>query len=108
MTWALTQNGAAFIDDGPSYALLFLLLGIAHSGVRLGRKVYLVAMTTAANRGTLVAVSNTLIGAAMLLGGLVGVVADLFGTEALILVLGVLSLGAALYARSVEEVSEPA
>lgn len=107
VTWALARSGAPFMDDGLTYALLFLLLGMAHSGVRLGRKVYLVDMATAANRATLVAVSNTIIGGAMLLGGLIGVIGDLLGTEALILVLGLLSLGAALYARGLREVSEP-
>jgi predicted MFS family arabinose efflux permease len=106
-TWALARSGAGFMDDGLTYALLFLLLGMAHSGVRLGRKVYLVDMATAENRATLVAVSNTIIGGAMLLGGLIGVVGDLLGTDALILVLGLLSLGAALFARGLREVSEP-
>jgi MFS family permease len=108
VTWALAQSEAPFLSEGLTYALLFLLLGMAHSGVRLGRKVYLVDMATADNRATLVAVSNTVIGVAMLLGGLVGLLGDIFDVATVILVLGVLSLGAAVFALSLREVSEPA
>lgn len=108
LTWALARSGLPFMDQGPTYALLFLLLGMAHSGIRLGRKVYLVDMATADNRATLVAVSNTVIGVAMLLGGLVGLLGDIFDVATVILVLGVLSLGAAVFALSLREVSEPA
>lgn len=38
-------------------------------GVRLGRKVYLVDMAGAGQRAAYVAVSNTLIGILMLIGG---------------------------------------
>jgi hypothetical protein len=108
LTWVLAQSEAPFMGEGLTYALLFLLLGMAHSGVRLGRKVYLVDMATAENRATLVAVSNTVIGAAMLLGGLIGLLGDIFDTATVILILGVLSLGATVYALSLREVSEPA
>jgi hypothetical protein len=75
--------------------------------VRLGRKVYLVDMATAENRAALVAVSNTVIGLAMLAGGLVGLLGDLFDAATVILILGIASLGASVYARSLREVSEP-
>jgi len=107
VTWILARADAAFMHQGLTYALLFLLLGIAHSGVRLGRKVYLVDMATAENRASLVAVSNTVIGMAMLAGGLVGVLGDLFDTATAILIIGTASFGAALYARRLREVSEP-
>ena len=76
-----------------------------HGGVRLGRKVYLVDMATADNRAAYVAVSNTVIGVLMLVGGLVGVLGDLFGAAAVILLLGLLSLLAAACARNLPEVS---
>jgi hypothetical protein len=55
----------------------------------------------------MVAVSNTVIGVAMLAGGLIGVVADLYDAATVILALGLASIAAALYARRLAEVSEP-
>lgn len=54
-----------------SYAVAFLLLGVAEAGVRLGRKTWLVDASAAHVRPTAVAFANTLTGgAALLLGGL--------------------------------------
>ena len=89
-------------------AALFLLLSVAHSGVRLGRKVYLVDMATAETRAAYVAVSNTVIGVAMLAAGLIGVLGDVYDAATVILVLAIGSLGAALYALTLADVSEPA
>lgn len=106
LTWALVQFAAPLLT-GLGFSLLFLLLGIAHAGVRLGRKVYLVDMASSETRAAMVAVSNTVIGLAMLAGGLIGLLGDLYGTAFVILVLGLASLGAALYALRLREVSEP-
>ncbi len=107
LTWALVQFAAPLLT-GLGFGLLFLLLGIAHAGVRLGRKVYLVDMASSETRASMVAVSNTVIGIAMLAGGLIGLLGDLYGTAFVILVLGIASIAAALYARGLREVSEPA
>ena len=88
------------------FAAIFLLLNVMHGGVRLGRKVYLVDMATADNRAAYVAVSNTVIGVAMLLGGLVGIIGERFGAAAVLLLLGLLSLLAAGGALRLPEVSE--
>lgn len=87
-------------------ALLFLLLNIMHGGVRLGRKVYLVDMATAENRAAYVAVSNTVIGVLMLLGGFVGLLGDWFGAAGVILLLAVVSLLAAFYISRLNDVSD--
>jgi hypothetical protein len=105
-TWATTRNEAQMLGDY-GFAALFLLLGVAHAGVRLGRKVYLVDMANSETRAAMVAVSNTVIGAVMLAGGLVGVLGDLYGTGLVILILAIAALGAALYALSLREISEP-
>jgi hypothetical protein len=86
------------------FAGLFLIIGIAHSGVRLGRKTYLVDMATQDNRAAYVAVSNTLVGALLLVGGLFGVVADLAGVAATLGLLGITSLIGAASAWGLEEV----
>ena len=97
-TWATGELGLAAI---------FLVLNVMHGGVRLGRKVYLVDMATGETRAAYVAVSNTVIGALMLVGGLVGLVGDWLGAPATVLLLGLLSLLAAGFIRGLPEVSEP-
>jgi hypothetical protein len=107
VTWGLVRTDAPLLTD-LGFAVLFLLLGIAHAGVRLGRKVYLVDMADSETRAAMVAVSNTVIGIAMLAGGLIGVLGDLYGTAFVILVLGLASIAAAFYAYRLREVSDPA
>jgi hypothetical protein len=97
-TWATGELGLAAI---------FLVLNVMHGGVRLGRKVYLVDMATGENRAAYVAVSNTVIGVLMLVGGLVGLIGDWLGAPATVLLLGLLSLLAAVFIRGLPEVSEP-
>jgi hypothetical protein len=87
-------------------AMIFLILNVMHGGVRLGRKVYLVDMASGENRAAYVAVSNTVIGVLMLLGGLLGLIGDWLGPAATVLLLGLLSLVAALYILRLPEVSE--
>jgi MFS family permease len=90
-----------------SYALagVFFILNIMHGGARLGRKTYLVDMANSENRASYVAVSNTLIGILMLLGGLVGFIGEIAGTTAVIVLLALLSLLSLLYIRQLDEVS---
>ena len=80
---------------------------VRHGGVRLGRKVYLVDMADNQNRSAYVAVSNTAIGIVTLGGGLIGPIGDKLGAAAIVLLLGLLSLVAALYIRGLPEVSDP-
>jgi len=86
------------------FALLFLALAVAHSGVRLGRKTYLLDMATVETRAAYVAVSNTIIGLLLLLGGSVGLLADRLGPDYAVLLLALLSLVAALRAVRLPEV----
>ena len=87
-------------------AMIFLLLNVMHSGVRLGRKVYLVDLATGENRAAYVAVSNTVIGVMLLAGGLIGLLGDWLGSAAVVLVLALLSSLAAAYITSLPQVSE--
>ena len=77
-----------------------------HGGARLGRKIYLVDMSGGENRAAYVAVSNTVIGLLMLVGGLVGLVSDWFGPGFTVLLLALISLFAAFYIRYLPDVSE--
>ncbi len=105
VTWLLDSAGAQLMSGAWIYALLFMLITVFHSGVRLGRKVYLVDMASQNTRSAYVAVSNTVIGATMLIGGAVGVLADLFSTSAVIALLGLISLLAAIYIIRMPDVS---
>ncbi|SEL48882.1 MFS transporter [Ectothiorhodospira marina] len=87
-----------------AFAGYLFLMGIAHAGIRLGRKTYLVDMATTETRAAYTAVSNTLIGALLLVGGLFGMVAQLAGTAAAILVLSLITLAGVASAWRLEEV----
>lgn len=108
LVFTLVSTGAGVMSMPAFHAVIYLLLIIVHSGVRLGRKVYLVDMATAETRATYVAVSNTVIGIVMLAAGLLGMVADLLSLHLLILILGLAGLLAALSAWRLPEVSHPA
>lgn len=96
-TWATRELGLAAI---------FLILNVMHGGVRLGRKVYLVDMASGGNRAAYVAVSNTVIGVLMLVGGLIGLVGGWLSSAAIVLMLGLLSLLAAVYITTLPQVSD--
>ncbi|HKJ30701.1 MAG TPA: MFS transporter [Balneolales bacterium] len=74
------------------YAFLFLLIGLAQSGVRLGRKTYLVDGAPEKNRPLYVALSNTIIGIILLISGILGVIADRYGIQILLILFIVLEL----------------
>jgi hypothetical protein len=101
--WGLA--GAPGPAAGGIAALAFLAMGIAHAGIRVGRKTYLVDMATAENRATYVAVSNTAIGLVLLAGGVFGLVAQGLGVPATIGLLGLLSLAGAAMASRLDEVT---
>ena len=82
-----------------------VLLTVLHAGVRLGRKIYLVDMASGDNRAAYVALSNTVIGIAMLGAGFIGLIGHWLDLTWLILLLALTSLIAALYARQLPEVS---
>lgn len=86
------------------YPLALFILGIAHSGVRLGRKTYIVDMAGGNKRTDYVAVSNTVIGLILLLTGFVGALADLVSTAGVILVLSLFGIAGVLLAHKLPEV----
>ncbi|MGS4944096.1 MFS transporter [Meridianimarinicoccus sp. RP-17] len=81
---------------------------IAYEGVRAGRKLHLTDMAEDAFRARYTALSNTLVGLALLAGGLAGAAADAVGAGPVLIGFGVLAaIGAALAAR-LEEVQTDA
>jgi len=82
------------------FPLAFLGLGIAHAGVRLGRKTYLLDMAEGDQRTAYVAVSNSVIGLLLLLTGALGALAATLSVAGTLLALGVAgALGAILSLR---------
>ncbi len=88
------------------YGTLFFLIGLAHTGIRLGRKTHLIDMSTAENRATMVAVSNTLIGVVLLLSSSFGLLADLVGERIVILIFALLGLAGGLLALRLPDVQQ--
>lgn len=87
--------GAAWL-----YPLFFFLLAIAHSGVRMGRKTYVVDLAGGNKRTDYVAVSNTVIGVVLLITGSVGALANVISISGVIVVLAAMGLtGAWLSSR---------
>jgi hypothetical protein len=76
----------------------------AYEGVRAGRKLHLTDMVGDEARARYTALSNTLIGVALMAGGLFGMAADRFGPAVLLLVFAALSLLGALIAFRLDEV----
>ena len=77
------------------YPLVFLVLSVAHSGVRLGRKTYVIDLASGNRRTDYVAVSNSVIGVVLLLLGGMGAVAQVSSVPVVILVLSLLGLAGA-------------
>ena len=88
------------------YPLAFFILGIAHSGVRLGRKTYIVDMAGGNKRTDYVAVSNSVIGLVLLLTGAVGLFASAISTVGVILVLSLMGLTGATLATRLPDVQK--
>ena len=76
---------------------------IAYEGVRAGRKTHLTDMETGGQKAVYTALSNTLIGVLLVLGGGFGVIADLFGPAVVLLIFAGLSTAAAVAALGLRE-----
>lgn len=74
------------------YPLAFFLLAIAHEGVRIGRKTYVINMASGKDRVIFVSVSNTIIGILLLIVGSLSAVVSIFSVESVILGLSILGL----------------
>ncbi len=109
---AAVAGGAALVLDavpglGASpipFAGVFLLVGVAQAGVRLGRKTYLVDGAPAGDRPLYVALSNTVAGVVTLAGAVLGGVESLLGIRVLVAVLIALALAGAWAAARLPEV----
>ncbi|MGR9089734.1 MAG: MFS transporter, partial [Gammaproteobacteria bacterium] len=99
---------ASWLAPGFAHTLWFLpgayfLLAIAHAGVRVGRKTYVVDLAGGNKRTDYVAVSNTVIGVVLLATGLVGTVAAVISLPVVIALLSLMGGLGAVYAWRLPE-----
>lgn len=86
--------------------LAYFVLSIAHSGVRVGRKTYVVDLATGNRRTDYVAISNTVIGVLLLLVGSVGALAPVIGNAGVIALLSVMGMAGATLGTRLPEVQQ--
>ncbi|MDI9244813.1 MFS transporter [Marinobacter sp. CHS3-4] len=87
------------------YPFGFFVLSIAHAGVRLGRKTYLVDMAGGNKRTDYTSVSNTVIGVILLLTGAMTAAISLISEVAVIFTLGLMGLAGAISATRLKDVT---
>jgi hypothetical protein len=87
------------------YPAVYLLLALAHTGSRIGRKTYVVDLAEGNRRTQYVAVSNTAMGLLLLLTGALSAALAVIGVEAALLFLAVLGLGGVAISSSLPEVT---
>lgn len=83
--------------------VLYFLLSIAHSGVRVGRKTYVVDLASGNRRTDYVAVSNTLIGVLLLVAGSVGALSAVIGVTGVVAVLSAMGALGSLLCLALQE-----
>jgi hypothetical protein len=83
--------------------LLFALM-ISYQGVRLGRATHVVDMTDEQSRAAYTALSNSIVGALLMAGGLFGIVAQFFGAEMVLAAFAIMSSAAYFTGRKLQEV----
>ena len=106
LAWRALERLAAGEVPEWAYPAAFLVLGVAHSGIRLGRKTYLVDMAGGNKRTDYVAVSNTVIGVILLAAGGIMAALSFLQPETLILLLAATSLAGALAGLGLPEVED--
>lgn len=83
---------------------LYFLLSVAHQGVRVGRKTYVVDIAEGNERTDYVAVSNTAIGFILLFTGVIGALGAVFSVPLVVLVLSLLGIVGAIMGYRLPEV----
>ncbi len=84
--------------------ILFFLLSVTHQGVRLGRKTYVVDLASGNRRTDYVAVGNSVIGAMLLVVGVIGAVIAQVSVPAVLAFFAFSSLLALIISRRLAEV----
>lgn len=85
------------------YLLVFVLIGLAESGARLGRKTYLVDAVPQADRATYTAFSNSTIGVLAVCSGVAGFIAQWLGATTMLVFIGLVMVAGILACRRMPE-----
>ena len=91
-TFALHQVAPGVSGSVWFLPLAYFVLNIAHSGVRVGRKTYVVNLGTGNQRTDYVAIGNSVIGLLLLVAGSIGALAPVIGHAGVIAVLAGMGL----------------
>ncbi len=105
-TFALHQFAPGVAQSVWFLPLAYFALSVAHSGVRVGRKTYVVDLATGNQRTDYVAISNTVIGVLLLVVGSVGALASVIGNAGVIAVLALMGLAGALLGTTLPEAED--
>ena len=89
------------------YPVVYLLLALAHTAARVGRKTYVVDLANGNQRTDYVAVSNTAMGVLLLATGAASAALAQVGVEVALAFLAALGFVGVLVARSLPEVTTP-
>ncbi len=84
--------------------LAYFALSVAHAGVRVGRKTYVVNLGTGGKRTEYVSVGNSTIGVLLLLAGSVGVLAPWISNAGVIALLAMMGLAGAVAGATLRDV----
>lgn len=101
--FAIDKYANPWLSIGWVLPLIYFILSVAHHGVRIGRKTYVIDLAEGNKRTDYVAVSNTLIGLILLLMGLTGALSGVLGIGGIILLLSCLCLGGTALALTLPE-----
>lgn len=85
------------------FFLVFVLIGLAEAGARLGRKTYLVDAAPKELRTTLTAFSNSAVGLLALLSGATGIIAQWSGSGTMLIAIAAFALVGFFSCRSMPE-----
>jgi hypothetical protein len=101
-------TGLHGVIDGTGWLIAaFIFVGqIAYEGARAGRKTHLTDMDSDGQKSIYTALSNTMIGALLVFGGIFGALADLAGPAVVLAILGMMSLSAIISAYQLSEVQQ--
>ncbi len=84
--------------------IAYFVLAIAHSGVRVGRKTYVVDLASGDKRTAYVSVSNTVIGVMLLLVGSLGAITPIVGNAGMIGLLALMGVAGAVLTATLKDV----
>ncbi|MGD8340886.1 MAG: MFS transporter [Gammaproteobacteria bacterium] len=104
LVFAAVQLVPALAAHGAFFPVAYFCLAVAHDGVRVGRKTYIVDLAEGNRRTDYVSVSNSVIGVVLLLAGLTGTLSGVLSLSGVVLLLSIFGLAGAWLATRLPEV----